>query len=240
MNYRGLNTLRRRITNIRHRGIGATVRIGLRLIAPKFHTFIIEPLFDFKYRTDTTSWPQISDLTIKSTNVERGFGSQPTKVIPLRKFFNSIRSFITSDSVLVDLGCGKGRVLLIASEFGFKEVRGLEYAHELCEIAKMNCSNFKSKTGIRTEYRIIECDVTNYLIKTDENFFYLFNPFDEEILKKVICNIITSLKTKHREIYIILNNPIYNYVIEQFNDFVRIKEINIWYYNKFIVYKNGN
>lgn len=205
----------------------------------KLYTLIIDPLFDIKYGVDTYRWAQLAELMIDSDNKERGVLYQPSKVIPLKKMFNAIKLLIPADGILVDFGCGKGRVLLVASEFGFREVRGLEFAHELCEIARKNCAIFKAKKGFSTEYRIINCDVTNYAIAIDENVFYLYNPFDETILRKVLSNIAASLQIKHRKILIIYCNPLYTYIIEQWNNFVRLQEFNFWG-NKFIVYSNRN
>lgn len=206
----------------------ALVRYGLwGTIAQGYDMFqipIVEFFFDFIYRTDTRREENLDDLTIGSDNKERGVRYEPTKVLPLRKLFNYLRLRIPDDRILVDFGCGKGRVLLIASDFGFKEVRGVEFAHELCEIAKNNCAVYKHPTAIRTEFKIIESDVVDYIINPDENVFFMFNPFDEVILSKIINNIATSLNIRPRRILIIYNRPKYSNVIEQQDKFIRLEE----------------
>lgn len=189
-----------------------------------FQIPIIDFFFDFIYRTDTRREENLDDLMIGSENKERGVRYEPTKVLPLRKLFKYIRLTIPVDGIFVDFGCGKGRVLLIASNFGFKEVRGVEFAHELCKIANNNCDVYKRQTAVRTEFKIIESDVVDYIINPDENVFFMFNPFDEIIMNKIIKNIATSLKTQPRRILIIYNRPKYSKVIEQQDKFVRLEE----------------
>src|SRR5262245_36170867 len=38
----------------------------------------------------------------------------------------------------LDIGCGKGRPLVIASEYGFKELVGVDYSAKLCRVAQEN------------------------------------------------------------------------------------------------------
>ena len=70
-------------------------------------------------------------------------------------FFLFKKLKIPDDKVFIDIGSGKGRVLLIAAEFGIKEVRGIEFSPVLCEIAKKNISIYKEKTKSKTAFKII-------------------------------------------------------------------------------------
>jgi Acetyltransferase (GNAT) domain len=225
----GRSILERMRTSLRHQGLGTSI--------VKLFVLITDHLFDIRYGIDTCTWFQLDELTIDSDNKERGGNYQPTRVIPLRKLLNVIRPMIPHDSVLVDLGCGKGRVLFVASEFGFREVRGVEFAHELCEIAMKNSAVYRAKTGVETECRIIEFDVTNYTVNKEENVFFIYNSFDATILHKVLCNIVASLQGYHRKILIIYHNPKWAYVIEQCDTFTRLREFNFWGY-EFTVYSN--
>jgi predicted RNA methylase len=229
MNFSIVSILQRLRANLRSE--------GLRMTISKFYVIFIDQLFEIRYRIETSKWEPLAELTIDSDNKERGVTYQPTRVMPLRKLFHVLEPIIPSDSVFVDFGCGKGRVLLVASEFGFSKVIGVEFARELCEIARENCIAYKAHKGFCTEYQIIYCDVSNYVINTDENVFFMYNPFDETILTKVLCNIVASLKVKPRKILIIYYNPIYGYAIEHLNDFSKLQEYCFWTY-KFAVYSN--
>jgi len=205
--------------------------------ATKLWVLMADHLYDLRHGIDTCKGSPLEGLTIGGENKERGTRYQPTRVVPLRKLFRLVEPLVPSNSVLVDLGCGKGRVLLVASEFGFKEVRGVEFAHELCEIAKKNCAVFKARKHFKPDWRIIEADVTQYTIEPDETVFFMFNPFDEIILQKVLDNIATSLQMRPRKILIIYYNPRAAETIERRADFTRLQEYNFWGYN-FKVYSN--
>jgi len=225
-----MQSLRRTYTSLKLRGVKATICL--------IFSQLVDYFFDIRYGTDTISWwAHPEDLTIASNNKKRGkmYSYQATRSLSLAKLFRRIA--IPNGSVLVDLGCGKGRVLLIASRFGFKEVRGVEYAHELCETARKNCSIYKAKTGVGTEFQIIESDVIDYTINSDENIFFMFNPFDAEVLSKVLDNIIRSLSMHTRSIWIIYRNPVFAKVIETHGSFTNLREFWVWG-DYFKVYSN--
>jgi predicted RNA methylase len=211
--------------------------LGLRASFLKIYLLLIDLFFDRKYGTHTTTPMKIKNLTIKSDNRNRGITYQATRVIPLKKMFCKMKSALPANSVFVDLGCGKGRTLLIASQFGLKKAVGVEFAHELCETAKKNCAVYKAKTAILTEFQIIEADVVNYHIKTNENIFFMFNPFDDVILGKVLDNISSSLKTAYRKTLIIYCNPKYGNLIEKCDNFFKSAEFVFMGYT-FAVYSS--
>lgn len=226
-----MRTIQRAKNSFRKYGIRATIF--------KFYILIVDFYFDFRYGIDTFAGTTLDNLTIESDNKERGVKYQVTRVIPLRMLFNSIESMIPTDSRFVDFGCGKGRVLLVASQFGFSEVRGVEFAHELCEIARNNCAVYKAKTAASTQFQIIESDAVDYVINTDENVFFMFNPFDKVVLHKILDNIATSLKSHPRKTLIIYYNPAHGNFIEQHNSFVKSREFVHWGYN-FTVYSSSD
>jgi SAM-dependent methyltransferase len=145
---------------------------------------------------------------------------------------------VPEDSVLVDFGCGKGRVLLIAAECGFRKARGVEFAHELCEIADKNCAIYKRKRAPNTEFQVIESDAAKYVLNDDENVFFMFNPFDDVVLNDVLNNIAASLKIQPRKILILYFNPLHGNLIEQHGVFAKSEEFVIGGY-PFPVYSNS-
>ncbi len=204
----------------------------------KVYLLIVYFWFDIKHNTDTGGLIRLDDLSITSDNKPRGYRDQATMVIPLRQLFNHIKLMMPREGVFVDLGCGKGRVLLIASSYGFREVRGVEFAHELCEIAKRNCAVYKQHTTVDTDFQIIESDVVDYLINTDETVFYLFNPFDEVVLSEILDNIAASLEIRPRRILIIYFNPVCGDIIEWQDKSVELEECVVLGY-RFALYASA-
>ena len=84
-------------------------------------SYIADLIFDLRYGTNTAAWVSLKRLNIRSENLSRAVDYQPTQILPLRRLLKEME--IPRDKVFVDLGCGKGRVLLVAAEAVFEESR---------------------------------------------------------------------------------------------------------------------
>jgi SAM-dependent methyltransferase len=110
------------------------------------------------------------------------------------------------DYTFVDLGSGKGRVLLLASAFPFRSVTGVEWSQELHEIAQRNIDIYK---GPRTskEVRSFCMDAAELPIPSGKSVLYLFNPFGDEVMGRVLENVRRSFEGEPREIILVYMNP---------------------------------
>ena len=139
-----------------------------------------------RYGLDTCSWSELNVLTIDSNNKERGVRYQPTRVLTTKKLFRAIQPMMPENPTLVDYGCGKGRGLLVASAFGFREYAVSSSPMSYGEIATKNCARYKAKAGVKTEFRIAEeQEAAGHAVSADEKIFFLYNPFDVSVLNKV-------------------------------------------------------
>ena len=85
----------------------------------------------------------------------------------------------------LDLGCGKGRTLVVAAYYGFKKVTGVDFSKAFCEEARELADTVKS-TYRDCEFFVQHQDAFYYEIPDDVNVIYLFNPFDEVIMSGVV------------------------------------------------------
>lgn len=191
--------------------------------------------FDLRYGTDTRSWASLDSLAIDSDNKVHGEMYQPTMALPLARLFKTLN--LPADGALVDLGCGKARVLLLAAQAGIPAARGVEFSPELCRIARHNCALFAQKTRIATAFEIVEADVVDYAVRPDETVFFLANPFDGAVLTRVLENIKTSQRTHPRPLWIIYRNAVHSAVIDDDPAFVRLRDYVFWGLD-FVVYSN--
>lgn len=83
----------------------------------------------------------------------------------------------------VDVGCGKGRPLIIASQHNFAELIGVDYSPKLCEIARANMR----KVGVPAQ--IICEDASLFTFPERDIFAFFYHPFDSVILDKVLVNL---------------------------------------------------
>jgi SAM-dependent methyltransferase len=176
-------------------------------------SYLADYFFDLRYRTDTFSWVGLDDLGIDSQQKQHAYQYQPTHTLSLRKLFR--RLGILAGAILIDLGCGKGKPLLISAEFGFREARGVEISPSLCEIARRNCMIYERKRRTSTKFDIIHSDILDYHFQDDEDVFYLFNPFDAHVLAQVSECILASLQRRNRRAWVIYCTPTHRDTIEQ-------------------------
>jgi precorrin-6B methylase 2 len=193
-----------------------------------------ERLFDLRYGTDTVSFAQLGDLTIGGQNAGEGTPYEPTRLRLVRRVLSALNP--SSNSAFVDFGCGKGRVLLLAAEYGFRRVTGVEFAKELCEIARDNIARYQRKTGTNADIRIVEGDAAEYLVQDDEDVFFMSNPFSAALMERVVKNIVQSLAASGRQGSIIYNNPLWGDTIEQ-QGFSPVMDFNT---GECIVYRNAH
>ncbi|HEY2343737.1 MAG TPA: class I SAM-dependent methyltransferase, partial [Chthoniobacteraceae bacterium] len=151
-------------------------REGVRGAAARLHRFLLEYWFDFRNGVDTRKTAELFQLKIRGENAASGTRYAPTRVSVLRALFTELADLFPPESILLDIGCGKGRALLLAAEAGFREAHGVEFAHELCEIATRNCAVYARRSRTGTRLSVHECDALSYPIQNDENVFYIANP----------------------------------------------------------------
>ncbi len=85
-----------------------------------------------------------------------------------------------------DIGCGKGRAMCVAAHFGFNKISGVDFSKEFCDVAISKPHNNKTKPTNQLNYSVIEADAAVTNIPDDVDCIFLFNPFDEVIMKKVL------------------------------------------------------
>ncbi len=110
---------------------------------------------------------------------------------------------ITSQDTIIDLGAGKGGALLLMANYPFSKIVGVELSPEFTVIAKRNIT----RLGRRRRITVICGDASQYESIDDFNYVYLFNPFPDPVMIRVLENIKESLKNRPRDLTIIYTNP---------------------------------
>ena len=105
--------------------------------------------------------------------------------------------------IFVDVGCGKGRVLLSALALPFERIIGIELSPTFCRIAQQNITNARFISRRCAAVEIICSDATKYRIPARPMIMFFFNPFPFEIMEIVLSNIVNSYREETRAIYLI-------------------------------------
>lgn len=110
---------------------------------------------------------------------------EPTPYTVLERLAES--EYITKENILIDYGCGKGRVgFYLSAKIGCQTI-GVDFDERMIKKALENCNSFAGKR--KPEFLCISAE--NYDI-TDADCFYFFNPFSIEILRSVLGKIMES------------------------------------------------
>src|SRR4051794_239276 len=105
----------------------------------------IKSKFDQEFGTDTEAIVPLWKAGINSPYLTEGIRYQTIDPRSIRSAIESL-PIKFEDFVYIDLGSGKGRTLLIASEYPFKRVMGVEFSLQLHTIATENIRKYpKSK-----------------------------------------------------------------------------------------------
>jgi 16S rRNA G966 N2-methylase RsmD len=116
--------------------------------------------------------------------------------------------------------------MVAAAHYGFKNIIGVDFAKELCAAAERNINKIKTQFP-NTTFKVYCKDILNYAISADDKVFFLFNPFNKEIMEKFLEKIDRSLKEHRRTIYFIYANPQQKEILIQkrYQEIFRIKKL---------------
>lgn len=147
---------------------------------------------------------------------------EPTPYAVLERLADS--GFISDESIVIDYGCGKGRVSFFLHDRLGCKVIGIDFDESMCVQAKKNLVNYdvgfleNKVRDIKTENRNDKSNI-QFLCKDAERYeveegdtFYFFNPFSVEILHSVIGKIIRSYYIQPREMRLLFYYPSDEYV----------------------------
>jgi len=162
------------------------------------------PADDFDEITglETADRVKIYKLDSVNGNYIHAQGYAPVSPVALTDALRSIPDDVTKYT-FVDVGCGKGRTLFLASAFGIQRVIGVEISPALVRIARENAAKWKSGSNIE----IVCADASDWTWPPENLIIFLYNPFDSLILLKVLANLHKSILAKPRAVWIIYCSP---------------------------------
>jgi len=111
-----------------------------------------------------------------------------------------------NDDAFLDIGCGKGRAVVLAALRPFRRVIGVELSPELCCKCRDNVRRANRFIRAR-QIEILQVDALAYDIPSDVSVVHLFNPFDEAVLAQVLHRVHRSLVAAPRRLTIVLTLP---------------------------------
>lgn len=142
--------------------------------------------------------------SIKKSESKEFFHYQGAGYLTLMRLFSEIYKE-TAGFDFLDIGCGKGRAVFVAEYFGYDEITGIDLDEELISDARNNLKTYPFK---RTEstIQLIKANAIEYEYHNKPTVYFLFNPFSEEVMQKVVNRIVTLTRS---ETWFVYMNPLY-------------------------------
>lgn len=141
---------------------------------------------------------------------------QPTDAVLFHEMIGALpgqAGFDFRGFVFIDLGSGKGRALLMASDYPFRRIVGVELLPALHRVAQDNLGKYGSEAQKGFAILSICGDATEFAFPVDPIVLFLFNPFPEFGLRRVIANLERSLREHPRTILVLYHNPLLEHVL---------------------------
>jgi len=191
-----------RFLRVLPRRIPGKVRSMLRAVSGKPPYGFPPDDFDQRTGLDTADRVKIHKLDSLNSNYVHAQGYAPVSPQVLISALEAVPVEV-SKYTFVDLGCGKGRALFVASQFGIRRIIGVELSPSLVRVARDNVSRWHRPSDIQ----IICADASEYQWPRESLIVFLYNPFDSVILSRVLENLQASLRAGPRDVRVIYCSP---------------------------------
>jgi SAM-dependent methyltransferase len=181
-------------------------------------------LYDLRHRVRTRGVVPVAELGLTRDSIQYE-GIAPKT---LRKAIAALGP--VDGYAFVDLGSGMGRAVLVASEFPFRRIVGVEIAPELHAIARENVRRYRGRQQCR-DIHLVQLDALRYEPAGEETVFFFNFPFREAFMTRVVGNLERSLAMHPRRAFLVFVNPETAHVIDRspvFEPFITDKYFRIW------------
>jgi hypothetical protein len=134
----------------------------------------------------------------------------------------------------IDMGSGKGRVLLMAADYSFRRILGVELFPALHRVAQENLSTYKSDSQRCYVLETVCGDAREFIFPQEPIVLYLFNPLPESGLIEMMANLDSSLRQHPRMVYVLYHNPLLELVVAKHPAFTKIRGTH-----QYSIFRNG-
>jgi SAM-dependent methyltransferase len=174
--------------------------------------------YDWDYRVDTTS------ATVGWHDRLLGqflSAYQPTDPESFHEMLGSLKIDFSAFT-FIDLGSGKGRTLLMAADYPFRRVLGVELLPELNRAAQENIRKYHSDSQKCFALESVGGDARNFVFPLQPTVLYLFNPVPEAALIQVVGRLEQSLRECPRPVHVLYHNPLLEHVLAKSQAFLKV------------------
>lgn len=166
----------------------------------------VASVFDSEHGVDTAGHIPLNQLGVDSENLHEANHYGPTSP----KYFMEMMQHLTiryEDYAFVDIGCGKGLVLLLASAYPFRRIMGVEFSADLIAVANKNLEAYDNSSQACRDIQCLCMDATQFQFPAEPLVIYFYNSFKGKVLRQFAANVARTIIDHPREVYLVYNNP---------------------------------
>jgi SAM-dependent methyltransferase len=199
---------RKLVSSLRGRGVRASFR-SLRSYLRRELRKYREGAFDRRYGTETHQRIDLSELPSLDGKLQPAHADWSYEAIDDKRFRRLMRRVPADPAALnfIDVGAGKGRAIMLAAQYPFHRVIGVEFAAELVRLARQNTEIFATKVAPLAPIELVLADFLAYTPPAHDAVFFLKNPFPHRIAREVIARIEELARAHMREAFIVYTEP---------------------------------
>lgn len=164
--------------------------------------------FDEMFGTETSRIVGLEDLDGVGQHAGDAVHYWPTRQCEFSRMMETVGHLDYPDFVFLDLGCGKGRVVLLASGFPFKRVVGVDFSVALVERARKNLAYYSGPLRA-SDIEFVVADAAEYPVPHDNLLVYMFDPFGPRVLTKVLANLMSCARRGPHKVLVLYYAPPY-------------------------------
>jgi hypothetical protein len=170
--------------------------------------------FDREFQVDTSGVVQMDELALTHPTREHGVRYEAIDAGVCRRLIAHL-AIKHEDFTFIDFGSGKGRALVIAAEYPFRNIIGVEFAPALHEVAERNLRTYRNPRQRCRAIRSVCEDATQFELPADHLVLFFSNPFAEPVMAQVIANIRRSFAARPRSMAVLYFNPTCGHLFDQ-------------------------
>jgi hypothetical protein len=166
-----------------------------------------ESAFDRDFGVDTAGSIPLSELDVTSDNWHFGGMYQPVgETVDFDQLLAQL-AIPYEQFCFVDLGCGKGRAVLLASSLPFKMTVGVEFSPMLASIATENVRRWPAQRRKCGSVQILCADAAEYEFPDEPFVLFMYNPFGRPVMDRVVNNVRDAYGKRKRRIVVLYFTP---------------------------------
>jgi SAM-dependent methyltransferase len=157
--------------------------------------------FDRTYGIETTGFIDLDQTSFDRSRLREATNYGPVNGWGFRRLLRELN--LPKSLIFADLGSGLGRACIVAAEYGFAHVTGVELVGEFCAAARENVARCRPPAGTLAPTVIVQMDVLEYCAQSVDDVFFMYRPFSEDFLRKILTTLVERARTLKKPIVVI-------------------------------------